>query len=423
MYNIWTPAPLKLAKIFAHAHAEVRAVGGCVRDALMGHKPKDIDLCTPLPPLEMLQLGARRGLQTIPTLFEVERKPSEWERGGLKHGTVPFIIDGEVVEVTTLRTDLLTDGRHAEVAFITDWREDAARRDFTFNAMSVDLNGVLYDYFGGYHDLEQGIVRFVGSTEKRIQEDYLRILRYYRFSAKMREKISIGQPSIEFTGIKSQNSYDISQNVKGLESISGERIWLEISKILSIPGKGGGAEQLDAMRETNVLSHLRLPTHPHAHAQAKIAILEGSDPRIALGFLLGDKMPGETLQQYWKLSYHDTMVTEFARQRAAWQSKPFTTFLQDALSLKGRPDLLAAILTGFGRHSEASYLLQPLPQFPINGSDLLELGMQSGPEMGKALRQLHETWRTQILNGENPPTRNDILESIHGYVKLPLKIK
>ncbi len=147
-----------------------RLVGGCVRDTLAGRPVADIDLATPLPPEDAAQTLTAAGIRVIPT--------------GLAHGTVTALIDGRPYEITTLRRDLVTDGRHAEVAWTGDWREDAARRDFTMNAMSLAPDGTLHDYFGGAADLAAGRVRFVGDAATRVAEDYLRILRFFRFQAR-----------------------------------------------------------------------------------------------------------------------------------------------------------------------------------------------------------------------------------------------
>ena len=145
----------------------VRFVGGCVRDTLRGAPVKDIDLATPLPPESVRERAEAAGFRTVPT--------------GIAHGTVTVVAAGRGFEVTTLRRDARTDGRHAEVAFTDDWEADAARRDFTVNAMSLAPDGALYDPFGGRADLAAGRVRFVGDARRRVVEDYLRILRFFPF--------------------------------------------------------------------------------------------------------------------------------------------------------------------------------------------------------------------------------------------------
>ncbi len=147
-----------------------RVVGGAVRDALAGREVADIDLATPMLPAEVAAALAKAGIRAVPT--------------GLEHGTQTAVTNGRGFEVTTLRRDVATDGRRATVAFTTDWREDAARRDFTINAMSMTPDGTVFDYFGGLDDLRAGILRFVGDAATRVAEDYLRILRFFRFYAR-----------------------------------------------------------------------------------------------------------------------------------------------------------------------------------------------------------------------------------------------
>jgi tRNA nucleotidyltransferase (CCA-adding enzyme) len=219
---------LELGSLFeARGHA-VRVVGGWVRDTIRGLTPKDLDLCTTALPEQMLKLCHDHDLS--------------YSDSGLKHGTLGIIFNSVMYEVTTLRVDVETDGRHAEVEFTTDWRADAARRDFTFNAMSIDLTGRLYDYFDGFRDLTYNRVHFVGDPAARIQEDYLRILRYYRF------KGWIGDDLDEI-----QTERAIRDNAEGLKQISGERIWAEMSRIL-----GGGNLQnvLTSMWVCGVFAHI-----------------------------------------------------------------------------------------------------------------------------------------------------------------------
>src|SRR6478752_9303680 len=158
-----------LAAVMA-ALPEARVVGGAVRDTLAPREVREIDLATPRTPEQVTQALREAGLRAVPT--------------GLAHGTVTAVSDGQGFEVTTLRRDVQTDGRRAVVAFTDDWRADAARRDFTINAMSLTRAGEVFDYFGGIADLRAGVLRFVGDPATRIAEDYLRILRYFRFLAR-----------------------------------------------------------------------------------------------------------------------------------------------------------------------------------------------------------------------------------------------
>jgi tRNA nucleotidyltransferase/poly(A) polymerase len=206
MENTLPSAVRKLADLFAQQGTEVRCVGGAVRDIVMDRKPKDWDMATPALPERTFQILEQIG------------KPFDLSNG---HGTVSIILDDETYEITTLRVDAETDGRHAKVEFVNDWKLDAARRDFTFNAMSMDpLTGRLFDFFGGEQDIRDKMVRFVGVPAARIQEDYLRILRFFRFACRF-----------DFD-VAPTDLAAVIQNVAGLDKVSGERIWMEIKQIV-----------------------------------------------------------------------------------------------------------------------------------------------------------------------------------------------
>ncbi|MBR6663996.1 MAG: CCA tRNA nucleotidyltransferase, partial [Alphaproteobacteria bacterium] len=158
---------LRLFLVVARHGGILRFVGGAVRDALMGIEGADLDLATDLSPDELVEACNEEGLNTVAI--------------GIKYGTVGVIIDDTLLEVTSLRKDIKTDGRHAEVEFTDNWEADASRRDLTINAVYADEKGNVFDYYNGIEDLEKGVVRFIGSADKRIKEDYLRILRFFRF--------------------------------------------------------------------------------------------------------------------------------------------------------------------------------------------------------------------------------------------------
>ena len=193
--------------------------------ARAGGRCNDVDVAAPLPPEAIVPLLRRAGLKVFET--------------GLAHGTVTAVLDGEPVEVTSLRRDVATDGRHAEVAWTTDWREDAARRDFTINAMSLAADGRLWDYFGGRDDLAAGRVRFVGDPATRLREDYLRALRFFRFQA----RYGRGEPDPAALAA-------IRAAVPGLARLSAERVWMELKRLLAAPDPTGAVA---LMAETGVL--------------------------------------------------------------------------------------------------------------------------------------------------------------------------
>ena len=206
-------------------------VGGSVRDGLTGRDVADVDLATPEVPEAVITALETAGLKAVPT--------------GIKHGTVTAVSDHRAFEVTTLRRDVTTDGRHAEVAWTDDWEVDAARRDFTINAMSMTRDGAVFDYFGGRADLAAGRVRFVGEPAARIAEDYLRILRFFRFQARY------GQQEPDHVTVAA-----LRGGVDGLARLSPERVWSEFKRILVAPEPG---RSIRLMQELGVLGAI-LPT-------------------------------------------------------------------------------------------------------------------------------------------------------------------
>src|SRR5262249_331048 len=190
--------------------AETRAVGGAVRNALLGEKVKEIDLATTARPEQVIALAKKAGLKPVPT--------------GIEHGTVTVIADGVPFEVTTLRSDVETFGRHATVAFTKDWKEDARRRDFTLNALYAGIEGRVCDPVEGYADLLEGRVRFIGDAEARIKEDYLRILRFFRFNA------YYGKGPFDEAGLMAAVKLHA-----GIERLSAERVSAEMRSLLVAP--------------------------------------------------------------------------------------------------------------------------------------------------------------------------------------------
>lgn len=205
--SIFTDELNDLVKIFNTYNYEIRIAGGAVRDLLMDKKPADLDFATTATPVQMKEMFEKEQIRMI-------------NMNGEKHGTITARLNNkENFECTTLRIDVVTDGRHAEVEFTTDWLLDANRRDLTINAMFLGFDGSVYDYFFGYEDLMARKVRFVGNANRRIQEDYLRILRYFRFYGRIANTPDDHE----------QETLDIiAKNAAGLKRISGERLWVEI---------------------------------------------------------------------------------------------------------------------------------------------------------------------------------------------------
>jgi tRNA nucleotidyltransferase/poly(A) polymerase len=384
--HLWGTNAAQLADRFRDARFSVRIVGGAVRDGLAGFDPKDTDLATDATPDEMLLIGERVGIRTIPERHAVLSDPSLMAKGGLKHGTVPFIVDGEQIEVTTLREDVVTDGRHAEVAFVRDWRTDAARRDFTINAMSIDIDGKLWDYFEGERDLVKGIVRFVGDADLRIREDYLRSLRYFRLRSRFgSEKNDVRPDDAETDALQA-----IVRNANGIGKLAGERVWSEMTRLLSTRR---GIRQLLLMKECGVLEAcgIDLDLRPLNLAEAHVA-LEAGAPPIAILALIHRGTPNE-LQDLLKLSKQELRIAAVVQENDDLKGAVYRRYLELATEPRSDPNLIAMLLRSHGRGRDAAKMEAGVPQFPVMGEDLVRIGLTQGPEVGQTLTRLRQIWK------------------------------
>ncbi len=334
---------------------EARLVGGCVRDGLLARPGSDVDLATPDPPEAVAAALTRAGIRAVPT--------------GLAHGTVTAVLDGRAFEITTLRRDVSTDGRHAGVAWTQDWQQDAARRDFTINAMSLAQDGTLHDYFGGQADLCAGQVRFVGEAALRVAEDYLRILRFFRFQA----RYGRGAPDADAVAA-------IRAGVPGLARLSVERVWSELKRILVAPDPDGAVA---LMAQTGVLAAIL----PEAAPAPRLAALP-PDPLLRLAALL----PADPAPVALRLRASQAETAYLAALRGpppdgddAALRRQLADTDQAALIgrswLAGQPDTVRDRLRA----------LDP-PRFPLEGRDALALGVPPGPRVGELLRAVRQWW-------------------------------
>jgi poly(A) polymerase/tRNA nucleotidyltransferase (CCA-adding enzyme) len=366
-----------LQKILA-ALPRARLVGGCVRDALLDLPSADIDLATPDPPEATIAALHDAGLKSAPT--------------GLAHGTVTAIADHRGFEVTTLRRDLATDGRHATVAFTDDWREDAARRDFTINALSMTRDGEVFDYFDGESDLRAGRVRFVGDPATRIAEDYLRILRFFRFHARF------GRGDPDPAAIAA-----IAAHTHGLARLSPERVWSELKRLLAAPAP---LPALRLMATLGVLPAILPEGFDLATLASLLATQAPPDPLLRLAALFtGD---ATSLAGRLRLS---TAERDFLH--AALQAPPPTPGMDDAalrrlLADTPRDILIArAWLTGDAERA-ARLAAMPTPIFPLHGRDLAAAGIPPGPAMGEMLASLRAWWRDGGCNADAGACRAEL---------------
>ena len=350
---IITPAIKKLDKIFKANDYEVRIVGGAVRDIALGKEPKDIDFATDATPDEMMNMLDKAKVKTVPT--------------GIEHGTITAVIDNEPFEITTLRADKETDGRRAEVEFVRSWEEDAKRRDLTYNAMSMDIDGNIYDYNGGMDDLQDKVSKFVGDPAERIKEDYLRILRYFRFQSKL------DNPKWDEDTLKA-----IKDNADGIKGISVERIWQEMSKLLM---SSNAEESLEWMNKTGVNELIGLGgINP-----SKLG--EPVGPIVSLAILLDNS----NIARQWKMSKYDTEMLDFLIKHKGQN-----------IDIKQAKDMLVKgvsqdhLLAWANMHNkndvyDAVHSFEK-PEFPVNGQDLLAMGYKAGPNLGQLLSDLQDQW-------------------------------
>ncbi|TDQ86382.1 poly(A) polymerase [Dongia mobilis] len=366
---------MKVLAALKAAGGEGRLVGGAVRDALAGRPVRDIDIATDLAPEAVMAGLEASGLRSVPT--------------GLKHGTVTAIADHVGFEVTTLRHDVETDGRHARVAFTDDWRADAARRDLTINALFCDASGQVHDYFGGVADLLAGRVRFVGDPAQRMDEDYLRILRFFRFHA----DYAAGPFDADAIAAATARRFE-------LKRLSGERLRQETLKLLvARNGIGVWGEMLRLG-----FAEAYLPQATSLDRLAKVARLEGElglkpDPirRLAALAITGS---GPVIGEMLKLSN-----AERARLDLMSAARPLINVSDPHLVRRqihdlGNDNARDLLLVDWDDAApdadwhRAFDIIQswPKPTFPLAGRDLLKLGAEAGPDLGARLAALEAWW-------------------------------
>ncbi|MGC6472576.1 MAG: CCA tRNA nucleotidyltransferase [Parvibaculales bacterium] len=379
----------------------LRAVGGCVRDSLRSQATDteqqnvDIDMATPLVPETVMAQLTQAGVKVVPT--------------GLKYGTVTAILDGFHYEITTLRQDVATDGRHARVAYGEDWCVDAGRRDFTVNALYCDAGGCVHDPLGtGLADLQAGRVVFIGDAGTRIREDYLRVFRFFRFHALM------GEGTPDETALAACQA--AAREGAGLEKLSGERLQQEILKILAMPNP---ASTLEIMQKTGVLAYA-LPLDEVRTGLSRLrglagfdAAVEQLDPIVRLSAVMAHKPDqAERVMRHLRLSnrdrdrietllsgpYRDVIVTQDNLVQLAYRLGVQVCLDRLLLqtSAETAPDLkaLRTAIAGLGRLT--------LPVFPVSGKTLLAAGFEAGPDMGRLLSALEDWWVDNGFKGDEP---------------------
>jgi tRNA nucleotidyltransferase/poly(A) polymerase len=360
---------------------EARAVGGAVRNALINLPVSEVDIATTAVPEEVVRRVQAAGFKAVPT--------------GIEHGTITVVIDGAPFEVTTLRRDMETYGRHAKVAFGRDWKADAQRRDFTINALSASRDGTVFDYVGGLDDLGPRKVRFIGEAKIRIEEDYLRILRFFRFNA------AYGAGDLDADGL-----HACIAARAGLEQLSRERVRMEFFKLLPAPR---AAPVLQAMADAGLLlvALHAVPNVVHFFAMTAVeqALSISPDPVRRLAALA--VVIAEDAERLWqKLRLSNVEHARLAAMAVGWRriSPTLSEDAARALLYRLGPELFTdQVLLGWARSGvqpgdDGWRKLAALPQrwgtptFPIKAADLMGRGVAKGPGLGDALKAAERAW-------------------------------
>ena len=384
------PGLRRIMDLLNAAGGEARVAGGAVRNALMGLPVGDIDIATTLRPEEVVERAKAAGIKAVPT--------------GIDHGTVTLVLDGQGFEVTTLRRDVETDGRHAQVAYGTDWQVDAERRDLTINALYADAAGEVIDLVGGLADIETRNVRFIGDAEARIAEDYLRVLRFFRFFAYYGK----GRPDAE--GLRA-----CARAKDKLGMLSAERIWSETKKLLAAPDP---SRALLWMRQTGVLTAILPETEKwgidavHALVAAEQAMSWTPDPILRLAAIVPD-VPERLEAMARRLRMSNA---EAARLQAWAMTPPLPDEVTDVgfdriLYRHGIEGVRMRLRLGLAK-ARASAQENPIamrksarlsvlsvrcdayrrPIFPLSGADVLAAGVPAGKRVGEVLGALEALW-------------------------------
>jgi poly(A) polymerase len=401
-----TPRTRAIMKALTRDAGDARFVGGAVRNAILGEEVADIDIATPLPPHDVLQRLQNAGFGAVPT--------------GIEHGTVTAVVRGQPFEVTTLRRDVSTDGRRATVAFTTDWAEDAARRDFTMNALYASADGEIFDYVGGVADLRARRVRFVGDARTRIREDYLRILRLFRFHA------WYGKGELDAHAFMA-----VAQEKAGLKLLSGERVQKEVLRLLQAKNP---VPSLTAMQRASILAEI-LPADLQLERIGDLVEIEtglGREPdnllRLA-ALLPDDAKAARKLSGLWKLSNADKeRLIEAADTDGRIVTSLSPREARQLLYRLGRQRFADQLLlrwsqahdgAGDARWSKLLKLAQSWkkPELPIDGRDVMAKGIDEGPKIGATLRALEQEW----IEADFAPDRRALLKRLRETIHQPRK--
>lgn len=378
-----TPEMRALLTALGSANGDTRYVGGWVRDTLLGLVVSDVDLATRLAPDDVLDRVRGAGIKAVPT--------------GIAHGTITAVLPSGPVEVTTLRRDIATDGRHATIAYTGDWKEDAARRDFTINAFSADPeSGEIFDYFGGQQDLAARVVRFIGDPLVRIAEDHLRILRFFRFHA----RFGAGAPDEAALAACAARAND-------LMALSRERVADELLKILALPDP---SPTLGLMIDHGILKPV-LPEIASSGVDALAALIareaeagiDGHPLRRLAALLAPDPALATSVAGRLRLSKKATRRLAAAAGRVHGDGA-----VPKQLAYKlGRDEAVDRLLLGDGAPRAALATLKDWekPRLAIGGGDLIAMGLKPGPAVARTLYAVEAEWAANGFSSDSEEVR------------------
>ena len=389
----------KLFRTVENHGGVLRFVGGAVRDTLAGIKNFDIDLATDLSPEELVEACEESGLKTVPI--------------GIKFGTVGVVLNNQTLEVTSLRKDIKTDGRHAVVEFTSDWESDAFRRDLTINAIYADEKGSVFDYYNGIDDLENGVVRFIGNAGQRIKEDYLRILRFFRFYS------IFGKGEIDAKALKA-----CVENKDGIKTLSIERIRDELGKILMT---SNAVKTLQIMFDNEILIHF-LPDSPNLdklqflidlvnkhkikqEVLRRLFILYTPDEKLAENLACRLKLSRKDKELFVSWSIYNPSLEEFMTEKGLrkllylyGRDFCFNKFLIISALNKTEPENFAEII-------ERINTLE-IPVFQVKGKNIIDAGIMNNHRISDVLRQLENAW----IDSDFTLTFNELMCQAKGII-------
>lgn len=389
----------KLFRTVENHGGVLRFVGGAVRDTLAGIKNFDIDLATDLSPEELVEACEESGLKTVPI--------------GIKFGTVGVVLNNQTLEVTSLRKDIKTDGRHAVVEFTSDWESDASRRDLTINAIYADEKGSVFDYYNGIDDLENGVVRFIGNAGQRIKEDYLRILRFFRFYS------IFGKGEIDAKALKA-----CVENKDGIKTLSIERIRDELGKILMT---SNAVKTLQIMFDNEILIHF-LPDSPNLdklqflidlvnkhkikqEVLRRLFILYTPDEKLAENLACRLKLSRKDKELFVSWSIYNPSLEEFMTEKGLrkllylyGRDFCFNKFLIISALNKTEPENFAEII-------ERINTLE-IPVFQVKGKNIINAGIMNNHRISDVLRQLENAW----IDSDFTLTFNELMCQAKGII-------